>query len=119
MKNIYYFFVSTVFVGVLIVILQKLAIPLPIIIQNYVNDFLVVPIVLTICLIVVRWLKNDENYQFSIYICIYIAVLYAFIFEYILPQFHQRYTADYIDVLLYVLGGFLFYKLQNQFSSKK
>ncbi|KOY50838.1 hypothetical protein I602_398 [Polaribacter dokdonensis DSW-5] len=44
----------------------------------------------------------------------YLCSLYSLIFEFILPQQLTRYTADPIDVILYFLGGFTFYLLQNK-----
>ncbi len=107
-----YFFAFSI-IGITIYILQKLEISLPTIINNYVNDFLIVPIVLLLSLFVSRKLRNNNKYKFSVGIILYICILYALIFEYYLPKSNPRYTSDIIDVGLYFLGGFVFWKIQK------
>ena len=97
---------------------QKNNVILPKIIQFYLNDFLIIPIILTSCLIVLRWSKNNKNYQIPIWIIIYICSFYGVLYEYILPKFHPRYTADLIDVILYFISGFIFFILQKTTKSK-
>jgi len=38
----------------------------------------------------------------------------AIVFEGFLPYLSKTYTADWIDVLLYILGGLFFYKVMNK-----
>lgn len=99
-------------VALVIYITQRLNIALPSLIDNYVNDFLCVPIVLGGILFLTQWLKKDDNYRFSFTFIIFIASYYSFYFEYYLPKDNPRYTADWIDVLLYFSGAltFFFYK---------
>ncbi len=113
MKKIRIVFFCFVAIGITIYSMQKTAIPLPKIVNNYVNDFLIIPIVSTIVLYVFQIIKNDKTYRLSLGVIWYISFLYALIFEWILPKFHLRYTADLIDVLLYFLGGLFFYLLQK------
>ena len=75
--------------------------------------FLIMPIVLTISLVVLRWSRSDKNYQISIWVILYICGLYSVFYEYILPRIHPRYTADIIDVILYFISGFIFFILQK------
>lgn len=112
-KSIYVYFVFSVLVGTSVYVAQKLNLKIPNIIQFYLNDFLIIPIVLTISLIILRWSKDDENYQISIWLILYACSSYAFLYEYILPKFHLRYTADLIDIVLYFMSGFLFFILQK------
>ena len=114
MKNklTYYFFFS-VLVGSVIYVCEKTEIILPNIIRFYVNDFLIIPIVLTIVLWIVRAVQGNSKGTISILNILYLCVLYAVLFEYWLPKFHNRYTADSIDVLLYFNSGILFYVLQK------
>lgn len=113
MKRLLWFFIGLIFLGGFVFTLQKLAVPLPLIVRFYVNDFLIVPIVLALCLIVVRWLKSNFFYQLPLVVVLYVSIMYSVIFEWFLPQFHPRYTADIIDVMLYLLGGLVFYMLQK------
>ncbi|MCD8440570.1 hypothetical protein [Tenacibaculum finnmarkense] len=114
MKKISYIYaVFSFFLGTAIYVAQKMSFKLPQIVQFYVNDFLIMPMVLTISLVVLRWSKNNKNYQIPLWIILYSCSFYAFLYEYILPKFYQRYTADRIDVLLYFIGGFIFFILQK------
>ncbi len=109
----YYFFISLV-IGSVIYIAQKQNIVLPYIINNYVNDFLIVPICLTLSLIVLRYTKNNKHYYLKIYHAIYLALIYAVLFEIILPRIYERYTADIIDATLYLFSAIIFYTLQEK-----
>lgn len=108
----YYFFFSIV-VSSTIYLAQKQQIKIPSLVNNYVNDFLIVPIVLILSLWLVRKVRESKHYQFPLWIVLYVALSYSIIFEYILPQFYDRYTADVVDVILYFTSGFLFYILQK------
>ena len=113
-KLLTYYFIFSVVVGSFIYICEKQQILLPKLIRFYVNDFLIIPIVLCSSLFVIRKLKNDKKLALSLLQILYVCVLYAVIFEYWLPKFHERYTADIIDVVLYFLSGILFYFLQKE-----
>ena len=113
-KQLTYYFISSIIVGIIIYTCEKIEIILPKFIRFYVNDFLIVPIVLTLCLAVVRKLKRNRKIKLSIFQILYVCMLYAVVFEYWLPEFHARYTADLIDVLLYFVSGILFYFLQKE-----
>lgn len=114
MKNsIVHFFIFSCITGTVIYVLQKSGVHLPSYINFYVNDFLIIPIVLAVCLYILRWTKNDKYYTISLFNILYLCLLYSIIFEYILPKNLDRYTADIIDVFLYFLGGLTFYILQK------
>jgi len=110
---LYCFFIS-IAVGSFIYAAQQLKIVLPKIVNNYINDFLILPIVLTVCLFILRWSRGDKGYTIPIGVIMYICVFYGVFFEYLLPKFHSRYTTDFIDAFLYFLGGVVFYFLQKK-----
>tara|TARA_R110002073_G_scaffold53840_4_gene138838 strand:- start:47329 stop:47682 length:354 start_codon:yes stop_codon:yes gene_type:complete len=112
-KGLKYYFITSIIVGVCIYSAQKTSFPLPRIVRFYVNDFLIIPIILSGSLYFLRWSKNDKNYKIPFWIILYISSFYTFIFEYFLPTFHLRYTADVIDSILYFISGFIFYYLQK------
>jgi hypothetical protein len=112
-KRVYVYAVFSILIGAVVYFAQKFNFKLPKIIQFYLNDFLIVPIILTISLVILRWSKNNESYQISIWVILYICGLYGLLYEYILPKFHPRYTADIIDVVLYFISGFVFFILQK------
>lgn len=111
-------FIGMALVGGLIYILQRLGIPLPSIINNYLNDMLSIPLTLFIILGVVRTWRG-KAYLLSIPMNISVVAYYAIYFEYYLPQHNPRYTADLLDVSCYCLGGILFYFIQKYFLTKQ
>lgn len=112
-KIIQIYYVFSLLLGTSVYLAQKSAMKLPKVIQFYLNDFLIIPILLISSLFVLRWSKNDENYQIPVWIIGYVCCAYALFYEFFLPKFNPRYTADIIDVLLYFSSGFLFFKLQK------
>ena len=112
-KILFYYFLFSLFTGTFIYFLQYFAIPLPRVIRFYVNDFLIIPIVLYISLQILKWSKRDENYTLSLSIILYTCFLYSILFEFIFPKYLARYTKDFIDVIVYFASGFVFYYLQK------
>ena len=108
-----YYFIFCFITGTIVYFLQYFSVELPNIIQFYLNDFLIIPIVLFISLQVLKWSKNDKKYMLPLSIILYICFLYSLFFEFILPKYLARYTKDFIDVFLYFASGFLFYRLQK------
>lgn len=80
---------------------------------HYLNDFLTIPIVATICLHGVWLLKKDYTIRLNIFTILSLVVLYSIAFEYYLPKQSYRYTGDIWDVVCYFLGGIVFYFLQK------
>ncbi|WBX72127.1 hypothetical protein [Tenacibaculum retecalamus] len=107
------YFIFSLFLGTSVYFAQKLNFNLPKIIQFYLNDFLIIPIILIGSLFILRWSKQNKKYQIPLWIVLYICSLYALLYEYILPKFHPRYTADILDVFLYFISGFIFLILQK------
>jgi hypothetical protein len=95
--------------AVLIYTMQQLSFPLPAVINNYVNDLLCLPLLLGAMEFIIKWLKKDKFFKFPISFVILLASYYSIYFEYYLPKVNPRYTADWIDVILYFLGGLIFY----------
>jgi len=100
-------------VALVIYTMQRLNIALPSLIDNYINDFPCLPIVLGGISFVIRWLKKDDKYRFSFAFIFFMASYYSFYFEYYLPKCNPRYTADWIDVLLYFSGALAFFFYKN------
>lgn len=90
----------------------------PGILTSYVNDFLSLPIVLTLLLVILRKFKNNSEYMLS-YTMIFFAFLYqTTIFEFILPNISERYTYDVWDIVAYAVGGVFFLLIQNRIERK-
>ncbi|MDT7829884.1 hypothetical protein RQM65_14515 [Pricia sp. S334] len=92
---------------------QRMGLPLPWWINNHVNDFLCMPIVLFICQYSVRKLKAEPAIQLSLPLILCVTLYYALFFEYYLPKVNPRYTADFWDVVLYFLGALFFYRMEK------
>lgn len=112
-KTLFYYFIFSVITGSFIYFSSYFNVQLPRFVRHYVNDFLIIPIVLYISLQILKWSKNDKEYNLSLPIILYLCFLYSLLFEFIFPKYLARYTKDFIDVILYFASGFLFYYLQK------
>ncbi|MGY3794816.1 hypothetical protein [Aquimarina sp. 433] len=108
----YYFRIFSV-ITFSIYVLQQLEIRLPLFFQNYLNDLLCMPLVLSVCQIAVRKLKSDTRILLPIPLLILVTIGYSIYFEWYLPQYDDRYTADWLDVLMYFIGMFFFYAVEK------
>lgn len=118
-KNLSLFCILSFLLGLIIYFLQKLNVPLPKLVNNYVNDFLIIPIVLFICLLFLQRIKKDKSFTLSLGIILYVCFLYSLLFEFIFPKYLARYTSDSFDVLMYFLGGITFFILQKRRKKEK
>jgi hypothetical protein len=113
MKGIPVLFIISVLLFLLISLRDLLNLELPNLLLFYGNDFLCMPIVLSICLIVSRSIKKEPGIYLSLFTILSLTTFYAIFFEVFLPKVGQDYTADLVDVIMYFAGGFLFYSVQN------
>ena len=111
------YFPVFVFLASLVYILQNKGVSLHPIINNYLNDLLCMPIVLFTCQYVLRKLKSDSRIQIPLRLVFLLTIGYALFFEYYLPQVQDRYTADYIDIILYFAGAVFFYSAERNMKS--
>ena len=106
-RKVLYF---TLFILVLtIYVMQRLKIPLPALVDNYTNDLLYLPLVLGAIEFIIRRLKKDASFTLPLGFVIFLSCSYSFYFEYYLPKINLRYTGDWIDVILYFVGGIAFF----------
>ena len=96
-----------------IYLLQKLATPLPLLVNSYLNDLLCIPLVLGALTFIIRKMKHDPNFKLPLGFIFILSSYYAVFFEYYLPRTNTRYTSDWLDVALYFIGGMLFYFYQR------
>lgn len=87
---------------------------LPQFFSSYLNDLLCLPVVLGFCLFLIRKFSKKNRLKISLFSCLSLAALYSVYFEIYLPQVTERYTADPVDALLYFIGAFVFYLLQEK-----
>lgn len=93
--------------------MQKLNVSLPKFVNNYVNDLLCMPLVLGLLTFLIRYFKKDKYFSFPLAFVLLLATYYSIYFEYYLPKINPRYTADWIDVLLYFFSSIAFFIIQN------
>lgn len=80
---------------------------------HYLNDFLTIPMVATICLQGVWFVEKDTNVRLNTFTIVSLVLLFSIYFEYYLPMKSPRFTGDLWDVACYSLGGTVFYFLQK------
>jgi hypothetical protein len=110
------------FIALTIYSMQRFHLPLPALVNNYVNDFLYLPLVLGAIEFIIRRLKRDSSFKVPIAFVVFLASCYSFYFEYYLPRLNPRYTADWIDVILYFSGAFAYFfsgKIESRRFSKE
>ena len=119
MRVVWIFFLGCSFLFFIIEFAGTFGLYLPRWTRHYLKDFLCMPIVFTVCLIVLQWLKEDMAFKLKILPVIVLTALYSLYFELVLPNFIQRYTGDPLDVLMYFGGAISFYLLQFTSIKKK
>lgn len=94
----YRYFIVILATAITVYILQNLGVVLPKIINNYLNDFLLIPIVLNSCLIILRYVKSNPQLQLPLAFCLVVTFGYSLFFEVLIPRTNPRYTADLWDI---------------------
>jgi hypothetical protein len=79
----------------------------------YLNDFLAVPIVLQLVLISFQLLYKNVNIYLGKDKILYTVIYISFFFELLLPYFSERFVGDWLDVIMYCLGGLAFFLFQK------
>jgi len=108
--NIFFYLSLCIFFSILL--LKHLTVPLPRWVVFYVNDFLCMPVVLTISLKIVHLIKKDTSLRLPLALILTLTAFYSVYFEYYMPRVEPRYTGDWIDVVMYFAGALIFYILQ-------
>lgn len=77
------------------------------------TDFLCLPILLTISNLLIKILFPSQYFKISVSQIIWLALFYSVLFECILPKVSIKYTTDYLDVIMYFLGGGFYWLLSR------
>ncbi|MVN22492.1 hypothetical protein [Mucilaginibacter arboris] len=84
--------------------------------NGHLGDFLAVPVIANLGL----WFQRIFIAKRSTYVLkpghvIFIVLYLSIAFEWLLPTYHPEiFTADWTDVLLYIIGGCFFFKWMNR-----
>lgn len=93
---------------------NRLGCRFPSLIQFYLNDLLAIPVVATLGLWLMKFGLEESNFTLKKWHLVYMVSLFSVAFELLLPLCMERYTADILDVLMYVLGSLFFWKVMNK-----
>ncbi len=108
-----YYFPFFIILAATIYLAQRLDSFLPELVNNHLNDFLCMPLVLKTCLYGVRHVKSDDRIQLPLLLQISITVVFIVYFEVVLAGIDPRYTADPLDVLAYTAGLVFFMAIEG------
>jgi hypothetical protein len=108
-------FLAGCLVWLVVFITRKLGHPLPLYINGYITDLFAIPVIASLALCVQRVVVIKSNYySLSVWHVAFITAYVALVFEVLLPAYSKTYTGDWIDVVLYIIGGIFFYKVMNK-----
>ncbi|WP_460894267.1 magnesium citrate secondary transporter [Rufibacter soli] len=82
-------------------------------VRHYLDDLLCLPLILTVSLFFMRALFGPAV-RFTKYQVAFAVAFVALAFEIFFPLFLPRYTSDFWDVVLYAIGGYIFYRFLNR-----
>lgn len=100
--------------GLLLYLAKLFQLNLPDWVQFYAADLLCMPLVLIVILALLKYFYGNQHFIIPLSAIVSLTVYYALFFEWLLPKISQRYTADWLDVLMYALGALAFYLLQRK-----
>ena len=84
-------------------------------IDNYLDSFLAMPVILVLWMAERRWLfKRGSSYLLSPLHVVMATLYIAIVTEIFFPLLSPRFTADWLDVLCYAAGSILFYFTVNR-----
>jgi hypothetical protein len=107
-------FLAGCVVWLIVTILRKTGHPLPYL-NGYLTDAFAIPVIANLGL----WFQRVVIYKTNFYVLsawhvVFIVVYVSVVFEGILPWLSVKYTADWMDVALYGVGGVFFYFVMNK-----
>ena len=107
-------FIGGCLVWLVVIILRRSGHPLPVL-NGYIDDLLAIPVIANLGLWFQRvFVIRNNYYVLSPWHVVFIVVYVSVLFELALPHYSNTYTGDWIDVVLYLVGGVFFYKLINR-----
>ena len=112
------YFLVSLLVYTSIYVFRRVNIQLPELLNSYLTDFLCMPVILTLCLVGVRWIKKIPKFHLTAAMIFTMTAFYALFFEWYLPYQNTNYTADLGDVIMYFTGA-LVYWLIWRFEKKR
>jgi len=111
--NPYFIFFSIIWL--IVFSLTKFQIYLPNVIQFYLLDTIVIPVLANLGLWFLRLITLNNSILLMPWHLIFIVLSVSVFFEILMPIYKPiRYTADIYDIVCYILGGMFFWKWMNK-----
>ena len=83
-------------------------------VHSYLDDLLVMPIILTLILVERRKFYGwGKDFVFSLPVTTALVLTFSLIFELLFPYLSPEFTFDWWDCLAYGIGGVMFYRYLN------
>lgn len=108
------YFLTALMLYLLIRVVRYLGVELPELLNAYAADLLCMPIILSIILFIVQRLKRNDSLALPLSGIIFVTAYWAIYFEYYLPRSSNTYTADALDVVMYIIGMLSFIVWQRR-----
>ena len=109
-----YWFISFCLLWLIVFTGRNLGMTIPYF-NNYVTDLLAVPVIANLGLAFQRgFVEKSGSWCFKPGHLIFITAYTSLVFEFILPKYSDNYTADLMDVVMYITGGLFFWKIMNR-----
>lgn len=109
-----YWFISFCLLWSLVFVGRKLGVTVPYF-NDYLTDLLAVPVIANLGLAFQReFVERSNAWCFKPGHLVFIVVYTSLVFEFFLPQYSGAYTADLMDVVMYVTGGLFFWLTMNR-----
>jgi len=89
-------------------------VPVPSFFSYYFADLLCMPLLLSYALLFMRWFRGEPDLRLSAAMIVTGVAYVSLVFEWVLPHFFRRYTGDVWDVVMYGIGGVLYYCFQDR-----
>jgi len=105
-------FIVLLFVYAVHLYIKYNCIAVPVFISNYLADALCLPFILSLFVMIVRIVKKNSTFQLPLSMIAFAVVYVTTVFEFVIPKFSARYTADLMDIVFYALGALFFFLFQ-------
>lgn len=107
-------FIVACLIWLVVTIMRRSGHPLPVL-NGYIDDLLAIPVIANLGLWFQRvFVIRNNYYVLSPWHVVFIVSYVSVLFELALPHYSKTYTGDWVDVMLYLLGGIFFYKIINK-----
>lgn len=85
---------------------------MPAFLNNYLDDFLLMPLGMGAALLTQQYLVNPA-FLFRFQQVVFVLLIFTLLFEGFFPSVFPEYTSDPFDFIAYTAGAFFFYFFQN------